>query len=119
MRSRFGGCPVIERGHVVVGAGIMGLWSALRLREMGHDVLLVDAWEPGHSRATSADESRVTRCGYGGSRLYASCARRSQRIWRRCERQWGIPLFHRCGVLWMVAGDEPYARRCLEDLAAL
>src|SRR5437867_9109182 len=104
MRSRFGGCPVIERGHVVVGAGIMGLWSALRLREMGHDVLLVDAWEPGHSRATSADESRVIRCGYGGSRLYAEWSRRSRELWARFEERCGVTLFHRCGVLWMVAG---------------
>ncbi|MGH9869110.1 MAG: FAD-dependent oxidoreductase, partial [Candidatus Polarisedimenticolia bacterium] len=48
-----------EGRYVVVGAGIMGLWSALCLRETGHDVLLLDAWEPGHPRATSGDENRV------------------------------------------------------------
>ena len=97
----------------------MGLWSALRLRETGEDVVLVDAWEPGHARATSGDETRVTRCGYGGSRLYAGWARRAQEIWSRSEKQWGVRLFHRCGVLWMVAGDEPYAERCAEDLMTL
>lgn len=108
-----------EARFVVVGAGVMGLWSALLLREMGHDVLLVDAWEPGHARATSGDENRVIRCGYGGSRLYAEWARRSLTLWEQRERQWRIPLLLRCGVLWMVAGEEPYARACQEDLEAL
>ena len=104
---------------VVVGAGVMGLWSALLLRESGHDVLLVDAWEPGHARATSADENRVIRCGYGGSRLYAAWAQRSLAIWDRRQRDWEIPLLYRCGVLWMVAGQEAYARACQSDLEAL
>jgi len=108
-----------ESRILVVGAGVMGLWSALLLREMGHDVLLVDAWEPGHSRATSSDENRVIRCGYGGSRLYAEWARRSRAVWVRRQEEWGVTLFRRCGVLWMVAGEAPYARRCLTDLEAL
>jgi len=110
---------VTESRFIVIGAGIMGLWSALLLREMGHDVLLLDAWEPGHSRSTSADENRVIRCGYGGSRFYADWAKRSQTIWLRRQAEWGVPLLHRCGVLWMVAGEEAYARRCLSDLQAI
>ncbi|HZI94507.1 MAG TPA: FAD-dependent oxidoreductase [Patescibacteria group bacterium] len=109
----------MDAEYLVVGAGIMGLWSALLLREAGHDVLLVDSWEPGHSRATSADENRVTRCGYGGSRMYAEWSLRSQRIWARREKSWGVPLFHRCGVLWMVTGEQHYAERCMDDLESL
>lgn len=108
-----------QRRFVVVGAGIMGLWTALTLREMGHEVELIDAWEPGHPRATSADESRVIRCGYGGSRLYAGWARRSLDLWDRRQREWGVPLLHRCGVLWLVAREEAYARACIDDLMAL
>ncbi len=108
-----------ESTCAVIGAGIMGLWSALSLLERGHAVLLLDAWGPGNSRATSADESRVIRCGYGGSIFYARWAARAQRLWAERERQWGETLFHRCGVLWMVAGDEPYAERCAKDLRAL
>ncbi len=104
------------RRCVVVGGGVMGLWSALSLREAGHEVLLVDAWGVGHPRATSSGENRVIRCGYGGSRLYARWARRSLDLWASRQRGWGEGVLHRCGVLWLVVGEEDYARRSLEDV---
>ncbi|HKY32968.1 MAG TPA: FAD-dependent oxidoreductase [Candidatus Polarisedimenticolia bacterium] len=106
---------------VVVGAGILGLWSALRLRQAGWEVEVVDGWEPGHPRATSGDENRVIRCGYGGARLYAGWAARALAAWRAAESEWGTRLLHRCGVLWMAASAraEPYLRSSLEDLRAL
>jgi len=113
----------LKQSHVVVvGAGVMGLWSALRLRETGHEVTLVDAWGAGNPRATSGDENRVIRCGYGGSRLYAGWSRASLETWAARQREWGVTLLHRCGVLWMVAGGDPYeayAGRCLQDLREL
>ncbi|HET6373504.1 MAG TPA: FAD-dependent oxidoreductase [Candidatus Polarisedimenticolia bacterium] len=104
---------------IVVGAGVMGLWAALRLRQAGHDVLLLDAWGVAHSRATSGDENRVIRCGYGGSGLYARWAKRSLDLWEEAQDRWGEQILHRTGVLWLVAGEEEYALRCLEDLKGL
>ncbi|MGH9869156.1 MAG: NAD(P)/FAD-dependent oxidoreductase [Candidatus Polarisedimenticolia bacterium] len=114
------------RRVIVVGAGIMGLWSALRLRLEGHDVVVVDAWGAGHSRGTSGDESRVIRAGYGGARLYVRWAERSLKLWSA----WGEsrrhhhrrPMLIRCGVLWMVGRDPSsarYADRVVEDLEAI
>ena len=56
---------------VVVGSGAFGVWTALHLREQGHDVTLLDAYGPGSSRATSGDETRQIRAGYGDRELYA------------------------------------------------
>lgn len=103
----------------VVGAGIMGLWSALLLREAGHDVVLVDGWGSGHARAASGGESRVIRCGYGGTSLYAAWAQRALRIWEDRQRSWATSLFHRTGVLWLVAGDPRYASASLRTLERL
>ena len=102
----------------VVGAGVMGLWSAVLLREMGHDVVLLDAWGAGHPRATSSGESRVIRCSYGGSRLYAGWSARSLRIWDQRQRAWRRTLLKRAGALWLVTGDTGYALRSLDDLKA-
>ena len=63
---------------VVIGAGAFGAWTALHLREMGHTVTLVDAYGPGNSRATSGDETRQVRCGYGDRELYSD--RKSTRL---------------------------------------
>ena len=45
----------------VIGAGVFGAWTAYQLRRAGLRVALLDAYGPGHSRASSGDESRITR----------------------------------------------------------
>jgi len=67
---------------VVVGGGAFGAWTALTLREMGHSVTLLDAYGPGNSRATSGDETRQIRCGYGDRELYSRSALRAFTAWR-------------------------------------
>lgn len=94
---------------VVVGAGIMGLWTALTLRERRHRVLLVDAWAPGHPRATSSGETRVIRCGYGGSDFYAAWAWRAVKLWTSWQQRSGSGVFHPVGVLWLPGRDDAYA----------
>lgn len=96
---------------VVVGAGVFGTWTAWHLQQAGAHVTLVEAYEPGHSRSSSGDESRIIRCGYGPDEIYSRLAHRSLRLWR----EWAVPLaegqpplFHRCGVLWLSVGDDPY-----------
>jgi monomeric sarcosine oxidase len=106
---------------VVVGAGVFGVWTAWYLRAAGARVTLVDAYEPGHSRSSSGDESRIVRCGYGADEIYSRFAMRSLRVWRDWAQESSAsphaPLFHRCGVLWLSDADEAYVdatRRTLE-----
>ena len=49
----------------VVGAGVFGAWTAYQLRRQGREVLLLDSYGPGNSRASSGGESRIMRLGYG------------------------------------------------------
>jgi glycine/D-amino acid oxidase-like deaminating enzyme len=104
--------------HVaVVGAGAFGGWTALRLRERGCRVTLVDAWGPGNSRASSGGETRVLRAVYGSDRLYVQWVARSLEAWRDAERRWGVRLYHPAGVLWMCSAEEDYVRASLPLLA--
>lgn len=104
--------------HVaVVGAGAFGGWTALRLRERGCRVTLVDAWGPGNSRASSGGETRVLRAVYGPDRLYVQWAARSLEAWLDAERRWGVRLYHPAGVLWMCDDDEGYVRASIPLLA--
>ena len=108
------------RSHaVVIGAGVFGTWAAHHLHAAGHRVTLVDAYEPGHSRSSSGDESRIVRCGYGPDEIYSQLALRSLALWRDFSQQHDRiqPLFHQCGVLWLSPADDPYThatRRTLE-----
>ncbi|MGH9777130.1 MAG: FAD-dependent oxidoreductase, partial [Candidatus Acidiferrales bacterium] len=101
---------------VVVGAGVLGAWTAFFLRRRGVRTLLLDAWEPGHLRATSSDESRVLRCGYGERRLYARWAWEALALWKEWQQVWGVELFHRIGVLWMHERENEFTAASLAAL---
>ena len=112
------------RHVVVVGAGVFGVWTAFHLRQSGARVTLVDQYGPGNSRSSSGDESRIIRCGYGADEIYSRMALRSLELWAEFDatsRRAGPvdpPLLHRCGVLWMAHGDDPYTvatRRTLQS----
>jgi sarcosine oxidase len=85
----------------VVGAGVFGAWTAWHLTKRGKRVLLLDAYGPAHSRASSGGESRIIRMGYGGDELYTSWSQRSLVQWKELFAAVRQPLFHETGVLWL------------------
>ncbi len=100
----------------VVGAGVFGAWTAWHLRRAGAAVLLVDAWGPGHSRASSGGESRLIRMSYGADEIYTRMAMRSLGMWRELFERRRQPLFHRTGVLSLGREDHPYSLATRETL---
>jgi glycine/D-amino acid oxidase-like deaminating enzyme len=104
---------------VVVGAGVFGAWTAEMLRRTGRKVELVDAWGPGHARASSGGESRLTRAGYGTARRYSEMAAESLEEWKRLSRDQDLPLFHNAGVLAFYDQESEYATGSHETMLAL
>src|SRR6202166_501670 len=102
---------------LVVGAGVFGAWTAFQLARRGQSVLLLDAYGPGNSRASSGGESRIIRMGYGADELYTRWAMRSLVQWKEllAETMGTPPLFHQTGVLWL--GSKEYAR--LNEMTAV
>ena len=72
--SRSGPTPDL----VVIGAGTMGAWTALRAVEGGRRTLLLDAYGAGHSRATSGDETRIIRSSHGPDAFYSRWSREAR-----------------------------------------
>jgi glycine/D-amino acid oxidase-like deaminating enzyme len=94
---------------IVVGGGVFGTWTAYHLLDAGADVTLFDAYGPGHSRSSSGDDTRTSRCGYGPDRIYTDLALRSREQWQSLEaRLGGDRIWYSCGVLWMAAGQDVY-----------
>ena len=104
---------------VVIGAGAFGAWTALTLREMGHRVTLVDAYGPGNSRATSGDETRQIRVGYGDREGYARMAQRAMTAWRAREAEFGVQLLTTTGRLEIAPEWTPSLRATQAMLARL
>jgi len=92
----------------VIGAGVFGAWTAFELCKSGTQVLLIDAYGPANSRASSGDESRIIRMGYGADEMYTRSALRSLALWKDLFASCGERLFHQTGVLWLAHEDDPY-----------
>ncbi len=103
----------------VVGAGVFGAWSALKLRRAGASVLLLDAHGPGNSRSSSGGESRIIRMGYGADKIYTRSALHSLSLWQQLFEEAGQNLFHRTGVLWMARDKDSYSISTLATLEKL
>src|SRR4051794_14852870 len=97
------------KDHVaVVGAGVFGAWTAHCVQRNGARVTLIDANGPAHSRASSGGESRLIRSAYGRDMIYSRMARDSLPQWKALSAASGLPIFHRCGVLFFFPTEEPY-----------
>jgi glycine/D-amino acid oxidase-like deaminating enzyme len=99
--------PAVSQGLpdvVVVGAGAFGAWTALSLRERGAKVTLLDAYGPGHPRATSCDEVRQIRFSYGDREVYSRSARNALLLWRKRQDEFGRKLLFPGGRLVMRKG---------------
>ena len=103
----------------VIGAGVFGAWTALRLRGTGRSVVLVDAFGAGNTRSSSSGESRLLRFGYGRHALYSRWARYSARAWQEAFRDWDEDLFVRTGVLWMARPDDTALDETAKNLEEL
>ncbi len=104
---------------LVVGAGVMGAWTALAARRDGRRVTLVDAFGAGHARATSGDQTRISRCSHGADSLYTRWARDARDGWRTLEAETGEMLFRQSGALWFTGADDNFAAATIPTLRAI
>jgi glycine/D-amino acid oxidase-like deaminating enzyme len=114
---------------LVVGAGVIGAWTAYWARAGGagpdadrggdRQVTLLDAWGAGHLRATSSDEHRIIRSAHGDDPFYARWARQALAHWLHAEEAWDVPLFVPAGVLWFASAEEGWEADSERTLAGL
>jgi sarcosine oxidase len=103
---------------VVIGAGVFGAWTAYQLRLAGASVLLLDAYGPGNSRASSGGESRMNRLGYGPDEIYSRSSQRSFVLWQQLFEKTDN-LFRQTGILWLARKHDPYCEATLATLQRL
>lgn len=100
----------------VIGAGVFGAWTAYLLSRSGKRVVLIDAYGPANNRASSGDESRIIRMGYGADEIYTRSALRSMELWRELAASVNQSLLRQTGVLWLAHEDDPYPIATAETL---
>lgn len=93
-----------KRSVIVVGAGVFGSSAALELRKRGHEVTLLDPGPIPHVLASSTDISKVLRMDYGADEFYMELMEAAFKGWEAWNESWGIPLFHKTGLLNLAGG---------------
>jgi len=103
----------------VIGAGAFGAWSAYFLRKAGLRVILLDAYGPANSRASSGGESRIIRTAYGSDDFYSRWALRSLPHWKSLAARCGQSIFHETGVLAISDGSSNFVTQSGHSLQRL
>ncbi|HVF53341.1 MAG TPA: N-methyl-L-tryptophan oxidase [Actinomycetota bacterium] len=92
-----------ETEVVVVGAGIMGVATAWALARSGHEVVVLERFEPGHTHGSSHGTSRIFRHSYPDP-LYVGMTIEARSLWRELEEETGRTLLEPTGALDLGGG---------------
>ena len=101
----------------VVGAGIMGSATAYVLARDGHDVVLCEQFEVGHTRGSSHGRSRIVRLAYPEVE-FVELAQEAFAGWRELEREAGVELLELNGLLELVDDLAQGSSAALDAVAA-
>jgi len=101
----------------VVGAGIMGSATAYALARDGHDVVLYEQFEVGHTRGSSHGRSRIVRLAYPDIE-FVELAVESFAGWRELEREAGVELLELNGLLELVEEEAQGSSAALDAAGA-
>ena len=104
---------------MIVGAGTFGASLAWHLAGRGDEVVLVDQFEPGDTRATSGGETRLIRCSHGADADYTASARRARVLWKQVEAESGEELMLECGMAWFAHSSDGWEAASLRTMRAL
>jgi len=83
---------------VIVGAGLAGSAAAWALSRRGREVVLLEAFEPGHRRGSSHGSARVFRRAYSDP-LFVRLTGVAGRLWRELEDEAGEELVRITGAV--------------------
>lgn len=104
---------------VVVGAGTMGAWTALRARRAGWSTTLIDAFGAGHPRSTSGDETRICRASHGADAFYVRWAREARQAWIDFGEETGEAFYLQCGMAWFAHREDAFEAHSIATLTSM
>lgn len=101
----------------VVGAGVMGLCITRSLRQLGDDVVLIDAQPLTSGKRASSDHTRLIRTPYGEKRGYRAMVLDAFGAWDRLWDDVGECFYQPTGVLLVGDNGADWITASLKNLA--
>ncbi|XP_072527705.1 peroxisomal sarcosine oxidase-like [Salminus brasiliensis] len=93
-----------EYDCIVLGAGIQGSFTAYHLAKSKKKTLLLEQFVLPHSRGSSHGQTRIIRKAYKED-FYVHMMEESYELWAQLEREAGVKLLTRTGLLMMGPED--------------
>ncbi|KFM69840.1 Peroxisomal sarcosine oxidase, partial [Stegodyphus mimosarum] len=91
--------------HAVIGAGIVGTWTALRLLSLDKTVLLLDQFSKPYTQNSSQGNSRIIRIGHKED-FITKMMPISYDMWKEVETYTKKELIIKCGFLGLESSTE-------------
>lgn len=85
---------------IVIGAGIQGSCTAYQLAKNKQKTLLLEQFVLPHSRGSSHGQTRIIRKAYEED-FYTQMMQESYELWAQLEKEAGVELYRRTGLLVM------------------
>ena len=104
----------MNTNHLIVGAGIFGIFTAIELRRKGHSVAIINPDQIPHPLAASTDISKVIRMEYGSDEEYMDMAIESINLWKAWNDELAETIYHEVGFLLLSANEISDARQDFE-----
>jgi sarcosine oxidase len=103
---------------IVIGLGGMGSAAAYHLAARDRRVLGLERYSPAHDRGSSHGTSRLIRQAYFEGTAYVPLVLRAYDLWRRIERESGVPLLTITGGLMIGSPDSAVFKGSLASARA-
>ncbi len=98
---------------IVIGVGAVGSFALRAASRRGARALGLELAEPAHARGSSHGHCRIFRHAYFEHPDYVPLLRHATRGFEELERERGVQLLHRCGVLLLGKSDSTILSRSL------
>ncbi len=85
--------------HLIIGAGIFGITTAVELRKRNYSVAILNPDKIPHPLAASTDISKIVRMEYGSDMEYMDMTIESMEMWREWNELFNETIYHEIGFL--------------------
>lgn len=98
---------------IVVGAGSMGMAGGYYLAEKDVKTLMIDAFDPPHSKGSHSGDTRLIRHACGEGLDYVPLALRAQKLWNALQQQTSERIFLNTGVVTFGPKDSLFVQTAI------
>ncbi|MCC5943952.1 MAG: FAD-dependent oxidoreductase [Bernardetiaceae bacterium] len=105
-----------NRKVIIVGGGAMAMSSAWHLSKLDFDIEIIEQYEVSNPWNASQDMNKVFRSVYADNTFYTALVQKARPYWAQLERESGLSLLQRTGVLLLGTQSDSFLSESYQAL---